>query len=358
MSDRIALLINGAKIQNFLSYRVEADIYRADHAFSLELARPETEIKAGQRCELRVNDELALTGIIDKVSRRYQKSGLSLQVEGRDLMGLLVDSHCEKFVTVKGKKLSELAEMLLETVPFINRKNIIYQQDVVGSLGNLEQERHPDQTLELYDKPHKFTQISPGMTVFEVLKTYALSRGLMFFSLPDGTFVFGRPRAKGEPAYNLVCTREGEDNNILEGSCDEDISKRYSKVRVIGQQQGRDDMGTGADGAGKINTAATATDPDFPFYKPYVSTDNNDSDSPAGRARLILEKQRHEGFQLNYKVRGHTQGARVWTINELVRVKDDVLGQDKVFLVFGRTFELSRQGVYTSVKLGPPGLVA
>ncbi len=355
MSDSLVLQIDGKRIENFLSYKVESDIYTADDAFTLELAQPETAIKAGQQCELWVNEQLELTGLIDRRVRRYDKQGLKLTVEGRDLMGLLVDSHCETFPTVQGKKLSELADMLLRDIPFINRSQIIYQDEAARLKGKLKgKKRTVDNPLAGFmDTPQKLAQIEPGMTVFEVLKIYAASRGLMFWNMTDGTMVFGRPRAKGEPQFTLTTSRQGAANNAT--TCEEidDISKRYSRVTVIGQQQGSNDIA-----ATGIGTKATAEDKQFPFRKPYVARDNNDAQSPALRARFLLEQQRHEGYRLTYTVPGHSQNGRNWQINELCRVKDEILGIDDVYLIYGRTLELSRdRGKTTTLKLGPPGLI-
>ena len=325
----------------------------ADDAFSLELAHPEMEIKRGQRCELYVNGHLELTGIIDKGSRKYDKSGKTLRIEGRDLMGLLVDSHCEKFADVEGMKLSDLAEMLLKTVPFINRKAIQYQENVVGKLkGSKRGGGHS--LLDFEDTAQKISRIKPGMTVFETLKTYAASRGLMFFALPDGTFVFGRPKAKGEPVFSITFKKDGT-GNVKEGEEIDDISKRFSKVTVVGQQQGHENflMETS-----KVQISGTATDSEFPFYKPYVKEVRHDSQSPDMHARFIMEHQRHQGYQLHYTVQGHSQKGRNWQINELCQVKDEELNIDGVYLIYGRTMEKSKtEGTITRLKLGPPGLV-
>lgn len=353
--DNVTLQVGRHRIERFTTYAVEADLYTADDAFSLELADPGVEIRPGQQVELRVNGTLELTGIIDKRSRTYGKHGsLAMRIEGRDLMGLLVDSYCEQFVSVQGKKLSELAELLLKTVPFINRKQIQYQENIIGKLKG--KKKALDTPLIGYlDTPQKISQIEPGMTVFEVLRTYAASRGLMFFAHTDGTLTFGRPKTMGAPLFTLTCTKSGVGNNILEGEEIDDISQRYSRVTVIGQQQGQDDFGMDA---GRINSRGVAEDKTFPFYKPYVARDNNDSQSPSLHARFIMEQQRHQGYQLHYKVQGHSQAGRNWQINELCRVRDEVLGIDGVYLIYGRSMERSRQeGTITRVKLGPPGLV-
>lgn len=360
MTDKVALLIDGKRVENFESYSIEADLYTADDAFSLELVNPETQVSAGNRCELTVNDTLELTGIIDRVTKGYDKSGVRLRVEGRDLMGLLVDTYAEDFVTVQGKTVKDLAELLIgktfrhPALPFMSRGSIIYQENIVGKLKGKKRTADQPSTAFL-DTPQKLSQIEPGMTVFEVLRTYAMSRGLMFYAMPDGTFVFGRPRTGGGATYQLTCRRDGYGNNVLAGERVDDISKRYSKVTVITQRQGQD-----ADGmtAGTVNIKATKEDTTFPFYKPFVTRLNNDSQSPALHARLLLEKQRHDGFSLSYRVPGHSQDGTNWRINEICQVKDEILGVSDSYLIYGRTFERSKAGTFTRLRLGPPGVIA
>jgi len=356
--DTIELRVDGQKIDRFKSIEAEADIYTADHAFTLELAKPETKIKAGSRCELYINGTLELTGIVDRVRKSCDKSGSTLTVEGRDLMGLLVDSHCEKFVTVQGKKLSDLAALLLKTVPFINRSKIIYQEDVVGKLRTRKRRNSGDSLAAMMDSPgQRLAQIEPGMTVFDCLRMYAASRGLMFFSLPDGTFVFGRPKVGGSAPFALTFLVSGTGNNVERGEETNDISRRYSKVTVIGQQQGSDAMGSDAT---LIRTEGHVVDPDFPFYKPFVQRNNNDSQSPKLHARLLLEKMRHDGYQLCYRVAGFSQqGAGNWSVNELCTVRDEKLEVDGTFLVYNRKFTYNRQnGSQTHLRLGLPGLAS
>jgi prophage tail gpP-like protein len=354
LSDKVELRVGGMRIENFERYTVEADMYTADDAFSLDLVNPETPVKPGLLCDLYVNDKPALKGLIDRVFKSYDKAGVKLKVEGRDLCGLLVDSHCEEFITVQGWDIKRLAERLLKKVPFIQRSDIQYQQNVRGSL-----KKHGGAgkaPASIFSVAMEFKHIEPGQSIFEVLKTFARSRGMIFYALPDGTLVFGKPLDGGDPEYHLICERNGNSTNVLSGSFDENYAKRYSKVTVVGQQQGMDIFGTG--GAPQINTKASVTDPEFPFYKPFVATDNNDERSPKLHAQMLIEKMKSDGFKLEYRVPGHSQDDRNWTINKMCQVKDDVLGIDGAYLIYGRTFELSKEsGSTTTVKLGLPGMV-
>ena len=356
MPDNVTLQIGGQRIENVSAYSIEADIYTADDAFSLELANPEITVTAGQRCELYVNDQLELTGIVDKVISSYDKGGRKLKVEGRDLCGLLVDSCCEDFIDIQTITVKALAERLLKNVPFIKRSAIQYQENIKGNLK--KKKVNAPNLFATMDAAQNYARIEPGQTIFEVLKIYSMSRGMMFFAMPDGTFVFGKPKDGGEPLYYLVMKRSDPNgNNVLEARRVEDISRRYSKVTVVGQQQGFNPFSNSAIAAPAINTKAVVTDPTFPFYKPMVATDMNDARSPKLHGQMLMEKMRYEGFHLHYKVARHSQNGRNWKINEMCRVTDDVFGIDDSFLIYGRTFERSKRGTFSMLRLGYPGIV-
>jgi prophage tail gpP-like protein len=354
MPDSLSLRIGDIEVRNFLSFSIEADLYTADHAFSLELANPGVPVKCGQRCELAVNDDVELTGIIDRRALSGDKKSKTLRVEGRDLMGLLVDSHCETFPDIEGKKLSALASMLLANVPFIQRSDVRYQADVAGRLKRHKAAgKSSGGFLAETDTAQKNAKIEPGMSVFEVLKEFAASRGMMFWGMPDGTFEFGRPMVSGDPAFSLIRRKDGRGNNIIKGELTEDFSKRYSKVTVIGQSQ---ESGLGI--AGANNPPGIEIDKDFPFKKPFVAKNNNDSRSPQLHARFLLEKMQSQGFRLTYTVKGFSDGFDNWKVNELCRVVDEDLDIDGTYLIHGRTFELSRtEGAVTRLKLGMPGVI-
>ena len=351
MADSIALTVSGRRLEKFLRYRIEADLYCADDAFRLELADPGFAIDPGVRCTLLVNGQAELTGLIDRVEDGEDKSGGILTLEGRDLMGLLVDSYVEDFPDMENVPLKALAEQLLKNVPFINRKAIEYQQGLAGAAAGQSGSGAAISALGLGQKN---AHLDPARTIFEVLREFAAARGAMFFSLPDGRLVFGRPKAAGAPDYHLVRRRDGRGNNTLRSSRVRDLSCRYSRITVLGQQQGDDLLG-----ADEINTRATVRDPEVPFHKPRVTESSCDGLSPAQEARLLLERQRADALQLTYRVAGHAQNGRNWTINRLCRLQDEPRGIDGVFLIVARTFELSKEeGRTTELRLGLPGVIA
>ncbi len=294
MRDNVTLQIDNREIKHFTNYSIEADIYIADHACRLEFSDPETPITAGTPIVLRVNGQKELTGIVDRRIPSYDKSGLRLAIEARDVLGWVVDAYCESFITLQGVTLQTLAQTLLQNAPvWVNVPGIIYQRNIIG---NLKKKRARSASAAgaaafcaTQDIPQAFARIMPGQTVFEVLKTYALSRGLMLYALPRGTLVFGQPLAGGAPAFYLTTRKDNPvGNNIIEGRLDENISSRYSKVTVVGQQQGQDSLSPLQVNTGGPETAAT--DPTFPFYKPYVATDNGDSGARRSTRRCCFRR--------------------------------------------------------------------
>ncbi|MDA8428479.1 MAG: hypothetical protein M0T70_04415 [Geobacteraceae bacterium] len=361
MNDSIYLQIGGKKIRNFISYTAEADLYVADHAFSLVLSNPETEITGGQKCELYVNDQLELTGIVDHINSRLDKSGRTLTVEGRDLMGLIVDSSCEQFISVQDWKLSQLAQLLLKDVPFINLKQVLYQQDIVGKLRSRRSRLAAfglAAMMGVESTGERIAQIHPGMSKFQVLQMYALSKGLMFYGLPDGTFIFGRPLAGGDPDYTITINKEGRGVNFISAEVDQNWSKRYSKVTVVGQRQAHVDDGVNVMSTNVGGVPGSVSDGDFPFYKPFVQLSYNDSQTPQQHARMIMDKGRHDGFRLVYELPRHSQAGKNYTINRMALIKDDIHNIHGSYLVSGRTFRLDKtKGPTTSITVTLPGLV-
>ncbi len=348
-SDSLELLVGGRRLTQFIAYDVDADLYKAADAFSMTLGAPDMEINPGMTCKLRVNGELELTGLIDSVEETGDKSKNEVTIEGRDLGGLLVDSYVEEFPDLQDVVLKQLADQLLAKVPLINRKQIVYQAGIGGQLAQQTK-------TSAFDLGQKHAHCDATRTIFDTLRDYAASRGAMFFFLADGTPVFGRPKASGAADYQLIRRLSGQGNTIVSGGRTRDISQRYTPIIVLGQRQGRDQLG-----ASEINTSAVLEDPDMPIRKPLVVQNDNDGESPAQHARLLLDRQRAGAVTFKYVVDGHSQNNLNWSINRLCRVIDETLrpAANGIYLVTGRRLKLSKEeGRTTEVRLGLPGVVA
>jgi len=351
--DTVSLVIEDKEIKDLLSYSMDSDLYVASSAFRFELPGNETFIRAGDKIQFRVNGLIEMTGIIDTVEESTKKSGASISASGRDLTGLLCD-HCvedfgEKY-SLSGKTIKQIAETLFAQVPFIKQCRVYYSNGA-----------------DRIDAVWQNNFISPGSTVFEVLKTYAAGRGLIFHSLPNGSFVFSKPCERGEIQYRLQRKKiDSAANNIIEGTGVRDISRSYSKAVILCQQQGEDEWGNPL----KINAKGSATltmgvGGDFPFYKPFVGTNNGDGISPKLEAKRFLNSSRAKMFRLEYTVPNHGQNGWNWAVNSLAHVVDECIHKndgttvDGDYLIYGRTFEMASKasGPTTKLRLGMPGAI-
>lgn len=339
--DTVALEVAGRRIENFTRYRIESDLFKASDDFSFDFELPGFDISPGDRCRVLVNDVLELNGIIDRVKDGYGPDGTTLSVAGRDLMGLLVDSHVGIGKTDQNIDLRALAKDLLKDVPFINRKAIIYGKG------------HKVKVAEQgWDFEAGKVQRDPDHTIFDLLSRHAQERGLLFWCQADGTFVFGRPVSTGKPLYRLVNRMGGQGNNILSSDRTRDIAGRYSKITVIGQQQGEDIFDPEA-----VNVQAVVYDKEIPFHKPYCTCMHSDMASPSEYAAMVLNQQRFDGFSLDVVVAGHSLGGVNFQANTLCHVDDEYYGYSKSFFIAARTFELGQNGIVTSLRLSEPGVV-
>ena len=337
MPDLVELRVDGVAWDGFLSYSLDASLYEAGDAFALEFSRDAgTGIRRGQRCEVYVNGRRELTGIVEKIRRKTAKRESSLTVEGRDLLGLVVDSHVEEMLDLTDISLQELAARMLKDIPFIDRKAITFGKGVEPAASE-DEDRAP--------------HADPGDSVFEVLRRFALSRGLLFYSLPDGRLIFGRPLARGKAEFRIVSRRAGANNNVTESEFIDDLTPRYSRIVVVGQTES-------GESEEDVNVEAVVTDSDVPFRKPFVAELPHDVSDAAAYGRMLREQQRAEGYQLSYTVPGHSQGGRNWAINSLVEVEDEFNGVAGTFLVYRRTFQRDKRGGSTTrLLLGIPGVL-
>ncbi|MCL2219335.1 MAG: hypothetical protein FWC23_05405 [Chitinispirillia bacterium] len=336
MSDTAEIVIGNHRYANFRKYRIEHDLYAAAGIFEFELYPDSVvPVKVGMRAQVYINGFLELTGIIDRVVKKYSDKGRAIAVSGRDLMGLVVDSYCEDYRTISNTNLARAAERLLRTIPFINRLKIT-----------------TDEAARRRDSLKPYLQPAPGDKIFDVLRGAAASRGVVFYAAANGALHFRKPAGRGAVVTNIT-RRTGEANAyIIEGERTQDFSERYSKYTVITQEQGID-----SEDPPLINSIASVEDAGVPYYKPLVESIEEDSGSVRQRANMILEQRRAKSDMAKYRVKGHSQGVYNWAVDELVQVDDDELDIHEKLLIYRRVFELSREGIITELTLGEAGLV-
>lgn len=313
-------------IEHFKRYTMNSDVYNTADEFELEFGSPENEFDPwdGLLIEIFVNGDRELTGIVDSVSDSGSKDSSSVTIQGRDMAGLLFDYYIEDFRSLNNKTFKEIVTFLAKDIPFISRKSFRFENPSA-------------------DFKTKFEKPDPGDTVGDRLARLATSRRLLFFADPDGTIVFGKIPSGGRPSFFLQRKFGSINNNILSGERTRDISGVYSKTVVIGQN---------SQGARDGSYKRSHSNPDFPFKKVKVSTFNEDQKSASEQAIFDTDQQRREGFELTYRIQGHSQKGNNWKVRAVVDVQDERYSLNESLVIYGRTFTRSREGTFTELRLG------
>ncbi len=326
------LIIGDRTIRRVISYAIDSNIYNAAGAFNVSL-HPSyiSQVNKGDRVTIRINGSTILTGLVDNPKVHGSRNSVNFTVYGRDLMGLVVDYHLESFRTIKNKTLAQVAELYLREIDYVRDLQILFLDGA-----------------DRLDVAQEYVQPQPGQTVFELLSGIASARGMHFYMRPDGTMVFGKPKGFGKETF-FIYNADGN-GNVIDFEKNDDASQQYSRVVVIGQQRSSIDTGTQV-----LNKKATVTDPAFPFTKPLVVTTDTAAKTPEAQARMIMEQQRIDGFNVSYTVGGHSQRGNLWQPDTICAVDDQRLGLREELVVYGRTFNFERSRKTTKIVLGKMG---
>lgn len=326
--DEVILLVRNARVDKFVSYTIDANLYSPEGSFSFE-CDSKYDVEKGNTCQIFVNRKCVMAGIIDTVRRSLSRSGPKMNIEGRSVASVLADSSVTKFATLP-TTLPQLVERLVRDLPFLSRKDFVFNS---GS--------------DKAKVQRKFVEVSPGDSVFEVIKKAANSQGYLFWASPEGELVFDKPIERGEADFKIHAFEDGSEIDYIEGSVSETLNEQHSLIKVIGESQDDNDI---------KYVAASVKNDDFPFYRPLV-VNWNENEGPAKKtAELQLATEKAAAIQLEYTVPGHSQNGKPWTINAFCDVEDHYNGAVDSYLIKRRTFTLDRQnGKRTRLELQPGG---
>lgn len=326
--DEVLLLVRKARVDKFVSYTIDADLYSPEGSFSFE-CDSKYDVSRGDTCQIFVNRKCVMAGLIDTVRRSLSRSGPKMDIEGRSVAAVLADSSVTKFATLP-TTLPQLTERLVRDLPFLSRKDFVFKS---GS--------------DKAKVQRKFVEVSPGDSVFDVIKKAANSQGYLFWASPEGQLVFDKPVERGKADFKIHAFENGAEMDYIEGSVTETLNGQHSLIKVVGESQDDSDI---------KYVAASVKNDDFPFYRPLV-VNWNENEGPAKKtAELQLATEKASAIQLEYTMPGHSQNGIPWTINAFCDVEDHYNGAVDSYLIKRRTFTLSRsEGKRTRLELQPGG---
>lgn len=333
--NEVVVRIGGKEHKDWLSYDIDSDFLIPADAFSFE-----TNVSQDQgvladysslQCEVLINNQLIMTGIIGHQNEMVDKSNHSITFNGRDLAGLLVDCSVKQ-INVKGMNVLAAAQKIAE--PWKQIKKVI-----------LKAEKNP-----VLDK----VDIEPGETAWQALSKIAYKAGLHVWLEPDGTLVIGGADYSSLPVATLCHSKYDNRRNIQSIQIEYNTENRYSEVTFLGQSHTRF-----ADSS-KHDLKWVYKDETMTLYKPktVVIGDAENLEQLKVQAKKMLSDWRLEGFSLTITVADHkTQDGVLWQPGQRVHVIDEDQQIDAIFFLMGRRFFLNRNGgTLTELRLKEDGI--
>lgn len=329
MNNTVTLTVNGRIYQGFKNISISAGIERQCRSFQVSTTwqwpgqTVEIPIHFGDKVEIKIDSDLVLTGWVDSTPVSVSGNTVTRSISGRSLTCDLVDCSAE-FNEWRQQPVAQIVTALASE----------YGISVIDEAQSQD---------EITDH-----SIDPGETVFESIdRLLSLSR-LLSTDNGKGQLVIASPGSAGRSVDELVL---GE--NILESSMAQDFSSCFSEYRCVGQQSGNDQI----DAIAAAEVTATQTDSRVKRKRLYIVQQSGQLTPELAQARVKWECENRigRGLTANVTVHGWRQSnGSLWEPNQVVRLRDEVLGIDRDMLIVEIEYELSESGLLSHFRLAPP----
>lgn len=323
--NRVHLVVGGGDYSGWKSVSITAGIDRQARDFKLSVthrwpgSNEARRVAPGDECTVCIGTDLVLTGYVDSTPIVYDKESVTAAVKGRSKTADLVDcSAVHKSGQWKDRTIEGIVRELVE--PFKNIE-VIDEAKI--------QETIPDH------------QLQQGETVFESIDRLLRLRSLLSTDDAQGRLVLTRAGSE------MTSTDLVVGQNILTGKAALDFTQRYSDYILKGQKPG---------GGAQSQVEAVHDDPAIKRPRPLVIVMDGQPDLNTACERVKWEAAFRTGKsrQAVYTVQGWRQAdGKLWVPNQLVRVKDPIIGFDDEFLITEVTYSLSELGTIATLTVAP-----
>jgi len=368
ISDRSGITVT--ELFQYSSYSFSHSYNALSSTFSLTLVDPDFKVETEYYIQFYINDKIAFTGIVQRKEINVDKNRISVNLAGKDLSSLLVETYCNVnfkdyneypyviinelvaqtsfLVQPKGvdniqitasanDDPDDLSALLiamreeLENVDTLSNKNLVEYDDAFSALGKI-----------------KNFKINVGDIVYDKISELIERFGYNALFEEGGRLFIGNLNKKRDEdpiKYDIINRKTGNQSSVISASFQNDVSDLYSVINVYSQ----------VEETGKcVLSNPVITNSDVKIKKTMsILIDNEDDPVKAGR--LIYDNQNIDSYRLNYIVPGHVQGGDFWRINRYCNVYDEILKIKKNLVIYDRSFNFSlNEGFTTSLSLSYP----
>ena len=375
--NQVRLLVNGVAYGGWKSVRIEASIERQARVFSLTVTDrwPGNEeirrrIVPGDACEVWIGDDLVVTGHVDATPVSYDDNSVSLSVQGRSKTADLVDccpitsgplqAPTSRWSSAAGQGGGR------KPVPVPVQASAQWRNQRVDSIAAAL--AAPYGVRVLVDPgvnlgaPIAEHHVQVGETVFESIDRLMRLRQLLSTDNARGDLVFVEVGSAGRAGTAIE-----HGVNVLTASASLDFSGVFSEYVCKGQRAGSDDAfgddvaeeeGEAEDDGSEWQTGTEARIRDAMATRRRVlvlkQLGQADEGSCQDRADYERSSRRGKALQATYTVTGWRQAnGELWLPNQIVPVRDPVIGFDTDMLVAEVAYQLDESGAIAQLRVGP-----
>jgi len=313
--------INGKSFEGAKSGSINIGIDSVANSFNATLTNFWTssisEIKSGDSVEIYMNEAKRFSGYIDKAHPAVGDDGNLITISGRSKAGDIIDCTPDTAQSeFKNQSFESLVNALVSPFGISASPNV--------STGSIIKTANYEQ----------------GQTVFEFIKKEAIKKGLLLYSDESGNIVIDRAGTSSS-GLNFV---EGE--NILDCSASVDLSNRYSKYIVKGDQQSNQFI----DETDATQAIAVATDSEI-RYRTLIIIVDGVADNEICEQRAKWEATIRQGKSLSYSVK--LQGW-YFNLNQTCVLKSARIGANENLLISRIRNSFSENGKLCEMELVRP----
>lgn len=299
----LTLTVNGKNYTGFKEVAVVRSIQQAAHQFelkaapALDAAQGVFDIEDGALCEIRIDDELVMTGYVDDVITDYDAKTHEVTVIGRSKAADLVDCSTTGKQIKKGDTLAGVAKALCSDFGI--------QVSIDSSAFSAANKAFSGADLSL----------DAGQSIFEFLEELARMRAVLLVSDAAGNLVITRA-GNARSGTNLEL---GKNIKAAQGS--RSSRSLFSEYQVAGQQSiwATSDTEANSQPLAKVKG-------DSKRHRPFVIHNDSPADVEQCQARAQHQQRVNYGRSrsIQYTLQGwtQTQGGQLWMPNQLINITD------------------------------------
>lgn len=323
----IILLTDGKPHYGWKDITIDRSIENGAWAFDLSMTerwggghvRP---IRAGQSCQVKLDNELLITGYIDSANAEHDKSSHGIRVAGRSKTADLIDC------SLPGREFKN--QTLVQIATTLCKPFGITVVDFARASGKFS-----------------LVRLATGQPVYEFLEYLARIRAVRLIPDVGGNLVITRAGAESLPTVLAL------GDNIESASALVDYGQVFSDYTVVAQQ---DDVLT-LNPATNAHPKGAATDSRISRYRPVTVESDSPMDSADCKTRAEWMRNTHfgRGRSGTITVPGwqQTPGGKSWTPNSRVQVDDSAIGLVGERLIVRARMRLDESGSRTEITVMP-----